>query len=222
MDQDIESVLGLTEGQKLVRLLWEDVAPGDVFPDLATSARERRQFIRSMFACIEGTLWSFKQEALGQHEGGAASFTHSELALLAELLPTVATNGTVQETPANIRFESNVRFTFRCHARAYAYEDVLDVSDHRWNLLLRSAQVRNRLMHPKGLESMQISDEELLAARSSLKWFARSVSLGQLGGSAWHSVRAAAAIEDPQQAKRAASIILEKMNELRNLIMSET
>lgn len=215
-----DTALDLTEGQKLARLLWHDVAPNDALPDVTAAPRERRQFVRSMFALIEATLWLFKQEALTQHNNGVARFTHSETALLAELVPILDSEGSAHEMPANLRFTSNVRFAFRSHARAYAYLDVLDVSDHRWNLLRQSARVRNRLMHPKGMQSMDVSDDELLEARSALQWFARTTSLAHLGASNWHALKAAKEIGDPSEAELAAATIQEGYDSLRKMIMA--
>ena len=220
MDLDTEnSLFAITERQELVRLLWDDIAPTNVLPGIASSPAERRQFVRSMFAFIEGAVWLFKQETLQQHDSGTVTFTRAELALLAELAPVLESDGTVQEIAANLRFTSNLPFTFRCHARAYGYANVLDMGDHRWDLLRRSAQVRNRLMHPKSLASMQVSDEELVAAENSLRWFARTSSLANLEASRWYSLTAAEKIEDPGKANETVNIILAKMDELRNMII---
>jgi len=116
------------------------------FSGASVSPTEGRQFIRSMFAAIEGAIWLLKQDALEQHRRGRAAFSTSELALLAETAPAVQGDGTVQDAPAQIRFAPHVLFAFKAHARAYSYTCVLDAGGHHWELMRRSARVRNRLM----------------------------------------------------------------------------
>jgi hypothetical protein len=170
----------LPEGIQLLRLLWDDVLTCDALRGISSSPSERRQFLRSMFAYVEAGLWLFKQAALQQYGKGAVAFSPSELALLAEISPVLDIGGVVQEQPANLRFPLNVLFTMQCHARAYHYDCLLQVGDHRWDGLRRSAQVRNRLMHPKNLASMIVSDDELLAAQEAIHWFNRVCSASNL------------------------------------------
>src|SRR5262245_59462366 len=172
MELDVTDAFVFTEHQQLLQLLWEDVYATKVRSDEATPQSARRQFLRSMFAVIEAAVWVLKQEALEQHAAGAVAFTPSELSLLAKTSPALESDGTVRDAPLPIRFAPSVLLAFTCHARAHNYACVVDVSDHCWELLKRSAQVRNRLMHPKRLASMHVSDEELSDARRSLSWFA--------------------------------------------------
>ncbi|WP_228052235.1 hypothetical protein [Nodosilinea sp. LEGE 07298] len=185
-----------------------------------TSAAQRRQYIRAMFACIEGAVWLFKQEALEQHKNDASIvFTTSELSVLAEVAPSIDGRGVIQEPPANLRFVPNLLFAFGCHARAFDYEPVLRVSDHEWGDLKSSVIVRNRLMHPKQLSSMNISDDEIRTARAALKWFGLNCSAATLGVSMWYAKRAIQKIEDPEEAAAKLQIISTAAENLKRLVL---
>ena len=138
--------------------------------------------------------------------------------LLAETSPVLESDGTVRDAQSAIRFAPNVLFAFKCHARAHSCACVVDVRDHRWDLLRRSASVRNRLMHPKQLASMHVLDDELSDARRSLSWFAKMSSLAQLEASGWFAARAAAKIPDERRASEVQQLLREKMQEVRRAI----
>ncbi len=218
MELDANEAFVPTEHQQLLRLLWEEVDTTKVRSDETLPQSARHQFLRSMFAVVEAGIWILKQETLEQHATGVVVFTPSELALLAETSPVLESDGTVRDAPSATRFAPNVLFAFKCHARAHSYPCVVDVSDHRWDLLRRSARVRNRLTHPKQLASMHVSDEELSDARRSLSWFAKMSSLAQLEASGWFAYKAAAKIPDEQRASEVQQLLKEKMLELRRAI----
>ncbi len=151
-----------------------------------------------------------KQDALEQHGGERVAFSHSELALLAETAPALQEDGTVRDVPAQIRFAPHALFAFKAHARAYSYECVLDVSDHHWELMRRSARVRNRLMHPKHLASVHVSDDEMADARRALRWFAKMSSLASLEAAGWHAQKGTDRIEDKERAAEARRVLREQ------------
>jgi hypothetical protein len=213
-----EEVFGPPEHQLLMQLLWEDVDATKPSSDGSWLQPARRQFLRSMFAVVEAAIWIFKQEALEQHARGVVVFTPSELALLAEKSPVLESDGTVRDAPALLRFAPNVLFAFKCHAQAHSYASVLDVSDHHWGLLRRSAGVRNRLMHPKELASMHVSDAELSDARQSLSWFAKISSLALVETSGWFASKAAAKIPNVHKASEVQQLFKDKIQELRRTL----
>jgi hypothetical protein len=198
-DEDIQI---LEERESFLTLLWNDVLACNLRGGEPATEVQRRQFFRSMFACIEGAVWLFKQDCLQQHAGGHAVFSPPELCALSEVAPVIDGQGCIQELPVNLHFMPNLRFAFRCHARAFNYEPVLHAGDHEWGDLKESVKVRNRLMHPKQLSSMHVSDDEIRRAQGALEWFGLRCSAATLGVSMWHAGRALEAVEDP--ADRAA------------------
>lgn len=215
-DQDL---LVTTERESFLSLLWDDVCACNVHSNAATSAAQRRQFFRSMFACIEGAIWLFKQDSLRQHQDGFVVFTTAELSVLSEIAPGIDSQGGVQELPANLRFLPNLLFTFRCHARAFEYEPVLHVGDHEWGDLKNSVKVRNRLMHPKQLSSMHVSDDELRMARGALKWFGLSCSAATLGVSMWYVRQSLQAIDDPVDRAARLEVLSAAANNLKRMVL---
>ena len=208
-----------TERESFLSLLWDDVGACDLHSNAATSAAQRRQFFRSMFACIEGAVWLFKQESLQQHQDGAVVFTTAELGVLSEITPGIDGQGFVQELPANLRFVPNLLFTFQCHARAFEYEAVLRVGNHEWGDLKSSVKVRNRLMHPKQLSSMHVSDDELRVARGALKWFGLTCSAATIGVSMWHVRRSLQTIDDPVDRAARLELLTAAADNLKRVVL---
>ena len=217
MAPEAEEQLIPTERQQLLQTLWDDIDATKVGSG-GSSPAERRQFIRSMFAVIEAAVWLLKQDALEQHGGGRVTFSTSELALLAETAPALQEDGTARDAPAQIRFAPHALFAFKTHARAYSYDNVLDVSDHHWELMRRSARVRNRLMHPKHLASVHVSDDELSDASRALRWFAKISSLASLEAASWHTQKATDEIEDKERAAEARRVLREHFTIMRRTL----
>jgi hypothetical protein len=209
-----------TERQSFLSLLWDDVHAYDLQPSIANPGAQRRQFMRAMFACIEGAVWLFKQEALEQHRSGSIAFTTSELNILSEIAPSLDGRGGIQELPANLRLVPNLLFTFGCHARAFDYDSVLCLSDHEWGDLKNSVLVRNRLMHPKQLASLDVSDAELRAARGALRWFGLSCSAASLGVSMWYARKSLQTIENPEDAAEKLRIISTAAENLKRAVLN--
>jgi hypothetical protein len=219
LDRD-HSLFVPTERESFLSLLWDDVYACGVHSDAAASAAHRRQFFRSMFACIEGAVWLFKQDSLEQHENGSIVFTTPEIVVLSEIMPGLDGKGMVQELPTNLRFIPNLLFAFRCHARAFEYEPVLSISDHEWGDLKSSVNVRNRLTHPKQLSSMHISDDELRRARGALKWFGLTCSAAMIGVSMWHVKRSLQTLDDPDDAAARLQVLSAAADNLKRVVLA--
>lgn len=220
MEPEANGQLIPTERQQLLQLLWDDIDATKAHIGAPVPATERRQFIRSMFAAIEAAIWLLKQDALEQHASGRVVFSTSELALLAETAPALQQDGTVRDAPAPARFAPHSLFAFKAHARAYSYACVLDASNHHWELMRRSARVRNRLMHPKHLGSVNVSDDELTDAKRALRWFAKISSLASLEAAGWHAQKSAEEIENEEHAADVRRALHEAFVKAREAIES--
>lgn len=79
--------------------------------------------------------------------------------------------GDVEPRPAKLRTLSNIQFAFRLLAKAKSADFALNVSQNEWELLRRSLKIRDRLMHPKALRDLNISDVEIRDVLRAFTWF---------------------------------------------------
>lgn len=130
----------------------------------------RRSYIRTVFALVEGVTFVMKQFALSVHEGGTIIFSPAELALLREEQYDLE-KGRPRTQQKHLRVADNLRFAFDVFARAFQTTYTLDVNIHQWSWFLDSVKLRNRIMHPKALKDLIISDEEMMQIQEVAAWY---------------------------------------------------
>jgi len=162
------------------------VAPMSEFlTTLATDAQEaarrcrsqdtpvhRRELIRSLFAAAEGFAWHLKGDVFNHTE---ARLTDHERAALREETYTVNDHGSIRIQTRFLPLISSLRLAVRIVQR-YRPSYVVDFNDSGWQGLVSSVAVRNRLVHPKTIEELTVTDEEVAHATSGLDWLMKAQS----------------------------------------------
>lgn len=75
-----------------------------------------------------------------------------------------------------LSFPNNIKFAFRTFALVHLTDYRLNVGDNRWDDLKKSLVVRDRLMHPKKVEDLETTDEEMERLQRAYDWFAQSTA----------------------------------------------
>lgn len=135
--------------------------------------------MRCMCAYMEGVTYGMKQVALLEEEQGVKYFTSAEATLLAEQVAELDDQGRVLEKPTKLHTLPNLRFAFSSFARSQGVPFSLDVGGLEWQSLQKAFQVRHRLMHPKTIKDLDVSDIEMKATNTAGGWF-HSMFLGIL------------------------------------------
>jgi hypothetical protein len=161
----------VNELQSLVLYLAEDANIC-----LARSEEEPLQFwlrslVRTMFAMVEGVTFRMKQIALQSFQLGCAEFSLPELAILREESYELKENGEPRAQTKFLKFNSNLRFTFKTYAKALHCNYVLDLNDEGWSSLNKAVKVRNRLTHPKAINDLEITADNYIHIQRGLLWF---------------------------------------------------
>jgi hypothetical protein len=130
----------------------------------------RRTFIRSTFALIEGNTFQMKQYALTQSH----LFTRAEVTLLREESYELNEKGIAFEQPKYVNISRNIKFAFQSFAHSFESDYILKVNDKGWDCFKKALKVRDRLTHPKGLNDLNITDQEINDALISLSWYSKS------------------------------------------------
>lgn len=146
------------------------------YPDPTSySPVQRRVLIRSIFSLVEGVAFGLKSFALEDRRAG--ELPPSELQFAREIDYDLTDAGDIVERPAKLRTLGNLRFAFKLFARIHGSSFALDVSGPGWQSLHSTARVRDRLMHPRGLVDLSVTDDEIRTAFVALVWLDAQVVL---------------------------------------------
>jgi len=172
---------------ELHKILFQDVL--EVRTQLESdfqSQLARRNYIRTLFACIEGETFCRKQVALVIYEYWLSSrktiFTPAEVALLREERYFLDDTGRAKQGELFLKIEDNLRFSLASYGKAYcslypkATISQLDCSVKEWKLFKTIIKCRNRITHPKSVCALNITDEEVQDTDAVLLWYSKGVT----------------------------------------------
>lgn len=123
---------------------------------------------------IEGIVHAMKQAALAitSNPLNGNVFSLSERMLLAEETYDLHDDGKVSCKRAKIPISKNIKFAFKAFSKANLINYELPVKDDTgWESFQKSLKVRDRLMHPKTIDDLAVSDDELKTALMTFDWF---------------------------------------------------
>jgi hypothetical protein len=129
----------------------------------------RRTIVKNIFAVLEAACFGFKAIAFQRFRHYEIDFSSAEVAILLEHRYMLLDNGEVRTVGNNFqRFIPNLKFAFKCFAKAHGLSYVLDISKVP---LKEFEELRNRITHPKKLTDLTITDAELTIAYRIWTWF---------------------------------------------------
>lgn len=128
----------------------------------------RRELIRTTFAAIEGLHWQLKRDVL-RHAEVVTNLSAHEYAALVEETYSVDEKGIVTSQPRFLPLPTAIRLVVTIVQR-YRPEYQLDYQHVGWSNLRAAVEVRNRLVHPKTLEELLVSNREVSQALSAFNW----------------------------------------------------
>ena len=133
----------------------------------------RRTYVRTVFAMIEGAVFALKQQALEESRASRPDLSPAERAILSEQSYYLAESGKPRVGAYYPQLEANIKFTFPIFARVFdeAFEfDPPLKQEPRWQSLCRAKEVRDRLMHPKSAEQLEVNDSDLRDVKGAAEW----------------------------------------------------
>jgi hypothetical protein len=132
-----------------------------------------RQLVRAVFSYIEGLSFSVKASAAWKCMRDGVEITPQERYIAAEVEYKINDKGDVVERPAQITLARNIRFAFALTEKAHKVPAQFDPSVEWWSCLREAIRVRDRLMHPRMPEDLDISPEELIKTIKAKNGFDR-------------------------------------------------
>jgi hypothetical protein len=130
--------------------------------------------VRSVFAFMEGVTYRMKILAFEDKDKSGVNFSPAELAFLLEEDFDLNEKGEVVSVPAKIPLTKNIRLAFNTITRATSVNFDLQVGDVGWDALKKSAKVRDRLMHPKSIANLVISNDDVDLVIKGSAWFVQN------------------------------------------------
>lgn len=135
----------------------------------AADAAHARSLIRSLFALIEGTTSALKMHALGEWlDRELDSSEKMQLVHYTQIVFEERTeldrHGRIVMRPRRFPIEQNLKFAFSFYSETFGVPNALDTDSKWWHASMRSQVVRDRLMHPRDPQDLDMTPKEILDA----------------------------------------------------------
>jgi hypothetical protein len=156
------------------KALIEAIDAGSVDDDRSVTADYgffARQLVRAVFAYIEGITFSVKVSAAERCLASGVDISPQERFFAVDVNHSLDERGEVVEQRAMLRLAANVRFAFALTEKAYGIKPLFDPGVEWWSCLKTSIKVRDRLMHPKMPDDVDISGDEIVAVLKAREGF---------------------------------------------------
>ena len=155
------------EFEKITSILYADLDEAKKHLENKDSQVWRRSFYRTFFAYLEGHTHALKQLFLFFDWWTVDLDTEYKIRNQRK----IQKDGAVQIVDSYLPLVQNIKLLFKAFAKASRIEPIISDNDKSWELLAKTASIRNRIVHPKKSEDLVISDEEIQLIRHVNKWF---------------------------------------------------
>ena len=152
--------------RKFDSILLSDVAEAQERVHENDTPTNRRDFIRSMFACIEGVYWQLKEDLLTDV---MLQLTDKERRKLSDARTVVGPSGETAQRDNHIPVADTMRLLLKILGR-HLPDSTLKTDGPGWEAFKKCIVLRNRLVHPKSAADLEVSDDELELAERTYRW----------------------------------------------------
>ena len=128
----------------------------------------RRDFIRALFAAVEGMVWQFREEIRSSAEELTELPPMMAMAMT-EMSYSVSENGKLIDQQRFIPLPTMIRLVTNV-AKELAPSLHTPFDKTGWADLKRTIVIRNRITHPKGISDLHVSLEDTKVGWSGLIW----------------------------------------------------
>jgi hypothetical protein len=157
-------------------VLLNDAHAAEKLLDTTDGQFERRTYIRSTMAMIEGTIWILKQKCLKAEDSSEVKrLSVAEYTMLSDQTYELNDKGEIRTIPKFPKLADNFRFTINTCNRLFGCNLDLQAGKVPWQLFLKAVTIRNRIMHPKVAENFDITDQEICDCKKVVSWFNKMI-----------------------------------------------
>lgn len=133
----------------------------------------RRSFVRGCWAYIEATVYGVKETTLCASTLGSADLPTKDYIFLSGVIFLVSLDGSTEIKVLRCDTEKNIKHTLRIAAECFDVGWKPDFTQQGWRMLKVSLRLRHRLVHPKSVSKLNVSDQEITDHREAFIWFSR-------------------------------------------------
>ncbi len=151
-------------------VVWEDVGSAEKALAAENSPYNRRSYVRTVFAAIEGITAFLRVESLRSIRTGALRASHDEIAMLHEEGYSLTDSGEITSHRRFVPLDASVRFLFRLYFDRRRPGTSVDYSEPGWAAFKRALKVRHRITHPRHASDLVVSDAEIVDSRDGHRW----------------------------------------------------
>ncbi len=135
-----------------------------------------RTNVRCFCASVEAFLSVLKNVTPETANYFDVTLSEKELESITERRKKVK-DGVIKEVPSYSPFPERVKETFKLFLKAHAVEVSIDYNDSRFNDLCGAFELRNRLMHPRGIFDLAVDEKSMQSAIRGQRWFSRVIEV---------------------------------------------
>jgi hypothetical protein len=157
-----------TEALRLA--LHHDASEAWIALKQGASQVRRRNYVRAVFAFVEGFVSVLKRHALEEAAAGRYTASRAEVGLLFEESYGLKDNGEIQVRTLYPPVLPNLRFAFTVFAKAHRITSMPDFGGKGWQAFQEALEIRHRITHPKATVEISISDSELETIEQAHMW----------------------------------------------------
>ncbi|MDI1239200.1 MAG: hypothetical protein PSV26_17085 [Polaromonas sp.] len=132
-----------------------------------TSA-QRRSVVRAIFALAEASCYFLRRRLL-ETDSIIPALSSAQRLALAEEQVAISPSGLVQTTSMRVGTMALIRMTFQVYADVFGRPSPA-CSGPAFEALVNTMKVRDRLMHPKGVAQLEVTDKEIDEAVIGFSW----------------------------------------------------
>lgn len=129
---------------------------------------KRRSLVRAIFALVEGMSFCLRVGLLEEKEN---ELPHATVMALQELQIEIANEGQVKLKSIKTSIMNLLRLTVREYSSMYPGELKIKCTGADFEGLVKTVRVRDRLMHPRSLDDLTVTDGEIKLAVVGMNWF---------------------------------------------------
>jgi hypothetical protein len=162
------------EFHKLIEVIDGDIVVAEERLRSEDNQPNRRQVVRILLTFVEVMFNRFRTmtaEIVGTRALIQGSVNLHELYPLMDESAEIQSNGHVRLVPKRVPLIRHLAFTIRAHAKHKNIDPTKFFSDNGWSQLQKAIRIRHRLIHPKSVEELEVSDGDIDIVRAGLIWF---------------------------------------------------
>lgn len=153
---------------ELFKILKSDVDSNYKIMQNESNNRNRRNYVRSLFALYESRLASMR-ETIADILIRSEEIDVHKLYPLMDQQATINDRGKINKRPNQISLKLLTKYTIRLTVEILHIEE--NIFNSGWDDFLTSLDIRHRITHPKYDEDISISNNELVKIESGKKWW---------------------------------------------------